>query len=100
MVMLCVCRAVNQTLMWLRSSDGVEVMGVEWVGVVGAMGVAMVTGLFGVLISRLRKENTEQHAANQAKLEMIAGDVVEMRDDVREVRSAQQRHLEWHAEVA
>jgi hypothetical protein len=75
-------------------------MGVEWVGVIGATATATITGLFGILISRLRKENTEQHTANQAKLEHIAVDVCEVKDDVREVRSSQQRHLEWHAEVA
>ena len=75
-------------------------MGVEWVGVIGATATATITGLFGILISRLRKENTEQHAENQAKLEHIAVDVCEVKDDVREVRSAQRRHLEWHAEVA
>jgi uncharacterized membrane-anchored protein YhcB (DUF1043 family) len=75
-------------------------MGIEWVGAIGAIGAASVTGLFGVLITRLRKENTEQHAANQAKLETISEDVGEVKMDVREVRSAQQRHLEWHAEVA
>jgi hypothetical protein len=75
-------------------------MGVEWVGVIGATATASVTGLFGVLIARLRKENTEQHAVNQAKLEAIGTDVCEVKGDVREVRSAQQRHLEWHAEVA
>ena len=75
-------------------------MGIEWVGAIGAVGAASVTGLFGVLIARLRKENTEQHAANQAKLEAIGTDVCEVKGDVREVPSAQQRHLEWHAEVA
>ena len=75
-------------------------MGIEWVGAIGAVGAASVTGLCGVLIARLRKENTEQHAANQAKLEAIGTDVCEVKGDVREVRSAQQRHLEWHAEVA
>lgn len=75
-------------------------MGIEWVGAIGAIGAASVTGLFGVLITRLRRENTEQHAANQAKLEAIGTDVIEVKGDVREVRSSQQRHLEWHAEVA
>ena len=36
--------------------------------------------------------------ANQEMLESIAVDVGEVKDDVREVRSSQQRHLEWHAE--
>jgi hypothetical protein len=75
-------------------------MGVEWVSAVGLVSAALVTGVFAVLASRLRKENTAQHAANQVKLEAIGTDVIEVKGDVREVRSSQQRHLEWHAEVA
>ena len=75
-------------------------MGVEWVSAVGLVSAALVTGVFAVLASRLRKENTAQHAVNQAKLEAIGTDVIEVKGDVREVRSSQQRHLEWHAEVA
>jgi hypothetical protein len=75
-------------------------MGVEWVSAIGLVSAALVTGVFAVLASRLRKENTAQHAANQVKLEAIGTDVIEVKGDVREVRSSQQRHLEWHAEVA
>ena len=74
-------------------------MGIEWVGAIGAIAAAVVTGLFN-LIRKTVRENTNQHAANQIKLEAIGTDVREVKDDVREVRSAQQRHLEWHAEVA
>jgi hypothetical protein len=74
-------------------------MGIEWVGAIGATAAAVVTGLFN-LIRKTVRENTNQHAANQIKLEAIGTDVREVKDDVREVRSAQQRHLEWHAEVA
>jgi hypothetical protein len=74
-------------------------MGVEWVGAIGAITAAVVTGLFN-LVRKTVRENTNQHAANQAKLEAIGTDVIEVKGDVREVRSAQRRHLEWHAEVA
>jgi len=71
---------------------------VEWLGAFGVVTAALITGVFTVVASRLRRENTEQHAANQAKLESVGRDVVEVRDDVKEVRGYQVRHLEWHAE--
>jgi len=70
----------------------------EWAGAFGAIGAALVSGVFAVLITRLRRENTDQHAANQAKLEAIGDDIGEVKTDVRDVRSSQIRHLEWHAE--
>jgi len=70
----------------------------EWAGAFGAIGAALVSGIFAVLITRLRRENTDQHAANQAKLEAIGDDIGEVKTDVRDVRSSQIRHLEWHAE--
>jgi len=70
----------------------------EWLGAVGIVTASVITGIFTVIASRLRRENTEQHAANQAKLESVGRDVVEVRDDVKEVRGHQMRHLEWHAE--
>ncbi len=73
-------------------------MTAEWVGAIGLVAAAGVTGLFALIGTRLRRENTEQHAANLAKLEAISDDVGEVKTDVREVRSSQQRHLEWHAE--
>jgi uncharacterized membrane-anchored protein YhcB (DUF1043 family) len=70
----------------------------EWAGAFGAIGAALVSGVFAILITRLRRENTDQHAANQAKLEAIGNDIGEVKTDVRDVRSSQTRHLEWHAE--
>ena len=72
----------------------------EWVGPLGLVGAALITGLFTLIASRLRRENTAQHAANQAKLEAIGSDVCEVKEDVREVRGAQRHHLQWHAEKA
>jgi len=71
---------------------------IEWIGVVGTIGAALVGGVFVVIAAALRRENTEQHAANQAKLEAIGDDMTEVKTDVREVRASQSRHLEWHAE--
>ena len=70
----------------------------EWLGAFGVVTAALITGIFTVAANRLRRENTAQHAANQAKLESVGRDVCEVRDDVKEVRGYQVRHLEWHAE--
>ena len=68
----------------------------EWVGPLGLVGAALITGLFTVIAGRLRRENTAQHAANQAKLESIGVDVSEVKWDVRHVKDSHERHLEWH----
>ena len=68
----------------------------EWVGPLGLVGAALITGLFTLVASRLRRENTAQHAANQAKLESIGVDVSEVKWDVRHVKDSHERHLEWH----
>jgi hypothetical protein len=68
----------------------------EWVGPLGLVGAALITGLFTVIANRLRRENTSQHAANQAKLEAIGMDVIEVKTDVRHVKDSHDRHLEWH----
>lgn len=70
----------------------------EWIGAVGTVTAAIVGGIFIVIAAVFRRENTSQHAANQAKLEAIGADVCEVKDDVKEVRGSQTRHLEWHAE--
>ena len=70
----------------------------EWVGPLGLVGAALITGLFTLIAGRLRRENTAQHAANQAKLEAIGVDVVEVKTDVRHVKDSHDRHLEWHLE--
>ena len=69
----------------------------EWIGALGTVAAALVGGVFVVLAAALRRENTAQPAANQAKLEAIGTDVCEVKEDVREVRGAQQQHLQWHA---
>ena len=70
----------------------------EWVGPLGLVGAALITGLFTVIASRLRRENTSQHAANQIRLEAIGADVSEVKWDVRHVKDSQESHLEWHLE--
>jgi|TARA_B110001454_G_scaffold40792_1_gene40123 hypothetical protein len=68
----------------------------EWVGSLGLVGAALVTGLFTVIANRLRRENTSQHAANQIKLEAIGVDVREVKWDIRHVKDSHDHHLEWH----
>jgi len=68
----------------------------EWVGSLGLVGAALITGVFTVIANRLRRENTSQHAANLNKLEAIGADVSEVKIDVRDVKNSHDRHLEWH----
>lgn len=68
----------------------------EWVGPLGLVGAALITGLFTVIASRLRRENTAQHAANLARLEAIGVDVIEVKTDVKDVKRSHDRHVEWH----
>jgi len=81
----------------------------EWAAIFGGSGAALITGVFAVFINRFRRENTRQHdesntlraeghADNLAKMEDIAERITEVRDDVKEVRSWQFDHLEWHAD--
>ena len=64
-------------------------------GLVLAAGISAVAS---VLVAKLRTDNTTQHQTNLDRLQDIACDVGEVKTDVREVRQAQNRHLEWHAE--
>ena len=68
----------------------------EWVGPLGLIGAALITGLFTVIANRLRRENTSKHAANQIKLEAIGVDVREVKWDIRHVKDSHDHHLEWH----
>ena len=71
---------------------------IDWVGFAGLIGAALISGVFAVLATRYRRENTSQHAANQVRLNGIADDITEIGKDIRSVREWQHRHLEWHAE--
>ena len=75
-------------------------MGAEIIGAVGLIAAATVSGILALLGKRFRDENNEQHAQNLNMLEMIIDDVGEVKDEVREVRDSQNRHLEWHLEKA
>tara|TARA_R100000808_G_scaffold4752_3_gene15056 strand:+ start:2838 stop:3086 length:249 start_codon:yes stop_codon:yes gene_type:complete len=58
-------------------------MGAEWVGALGIVAAAVVTGLFGLILSRFRRENTDQHASTtqalgrlENKMDVVSEDVV------------------------
>jgi len=70
----------------------------EWIGAVGAAGSALISGIFIMIAARLRRENSDQHSANQVKMEAIGEDVREVKVDVRAVRDSHTDHLKWHAE--
>lgn len=70
----------------------------EWIGFAGLIAASTVSGVFAILASRYRRENTAQHSANHVRLGAIADDVSEIGKDIRSVREWQHRHLEWHAE--
>jgi len=71
----------------------------EWVGAIGLVGAAVVTGVFTVIASRFRREMTVVHDANTVRMEGLVEDVSEVKADVKEVRKDFHRHLEWHAGV-
>ena len=70
----------------------------EWIGFAGLVAAALISGVFAVVASKYRRENTAQHAANQVRLDAIGTDISGISKDVRSVREWQHRHLEWHAE--
>ena len=50
----------------------------ELISAIGLVSAAAVTGIFSLIASRLRKENTEQHSAAIQKLDDIQETVSEM----------------------
>ena len=50
----------------------------ELISAIGLVAAAAVTGIFSLIASRLRKENTEQHSAAIQKLDDIQETVSEM----------------------
>lgn len=76
----------------------------EWAAIFGGSGAALVTGVFTVMLAKLRRDNTAQHEtamqrreqghqenmelrmAAKQQLDDMSGRLNEIRDDVREVR--------------
>lgn len=71
-------------------------MGVEWVGAFGVIAAAVVTGMFGVVLNRLRSENTEQHNMVTIGLNRLEGKVDTVQDDVTGLTVWTRVHEEHH----
>jgi DNA-binding transcriptional MocR family regulator len=71
-------------------------MGAEWVGAFGVVAAALVTGLFGVVLNRLRSENTEQHNMVANGLNRLEGKVDTVQNDVTGLTVWTRVHEEHH----
>lgn len=71
-------------------------MGAEWVGALGVVGAACVTGFFGVALRRLNRDNTEQHDRSMNKLDYLTGRVEGVSDDVTGLTVWTRVHDEKH----
>ena len=58
--------------------------------------VALITGPVVVVLQRLRKENTEQHAENGLLLRSIGRRVDKIGEEVHEISGELREHLGWH----
>lgn len=66
---------------------------VEWIVPVV---VAVISGPIVVVLQRLRKENTEQHAENSLLLRSIGRRVDRIGDKVDDINEELHKHLGWH----
>lgn len=62
----------------------------EWVAILVPVIVALIAGPITVMLKRLDRRNTEQHAANMDVLHDIHG-------KVERIDSRLDSHIEWHA---
>lgn len=58
--------------------------------------VAVITGPVVVVLQKLRRENTEQHAENGLLLRSIGRRVDRIGEEVHEVAGELREHLGWH----
>jgi hypothetical protein len=58
--------------------------------------VAVISGPIVVVLQRLRKENTEQHAENGIMLRSIGRRVDKIGDEVHKISGELREHLGWH----
>ena len=81
----------------------------EWAAIFGGTGAATVTGIFALVLHRVKRDSSRQHLAdaknraaghteNLRLMNDIGERVNEIRGDVKEVHRRQNDHLEWHAE--
>lgn len=71
-------------------------MGAEWIGALGVVGAAFVTGFFGVALRRLNRDNTEQHDRSITKLDYLTDRVEGVSEDVTGLTVWTRVHDEKH----
>ncbi len=71
-------------------------MGIELVAAVGAVAVALVTGVFTLLTSRSRKENESAHSQNYSVLKSIDKRTVAIDRKLDETSERLAAHEGWH----
>ncbi len=71
-------------------------MGAEWVGAFGVVAAALVTGVFGMGMSRFRKENTDQHASTTEALGRLENKMDCVSEDVTGLTVWSRVHDEKH----
>jgi len=64
---------------------------------VGPIGVLVVVVAWALISRRTGNGQADRYQVVVAKLDALRDDIVEIRDDVRELRSGLVRHLEDHA---
>lgn len=63
-----------------------------WVPII----VAVITGPVVVLLEKLRKENTQQHAESRSLLDNLVVNVLDLKDSIHEHRQEFKEHLLDH----
>ena len=71
-------------------------MGVEWIGAIGLVAAAVVTGLFSINLRRLNHDNTEQHNRSIDKLDHLTNKVEDVAEDVTGLTVWTKVHDEKH----
>ena len=65
--------------------------------IVGPIGVLVVVVAWAIISRRHGNGQVDRYQVVVAKLDGLRDDIVEIRDDVRELRSGLVRHLEYHS---
>jgi DNA-binding transcriptional MocR family regulator len=68
----------------------------EWVAALGLVAASTVTGVFGVVLTRLRSENTEQHGIVANGLDRLEGKVDVVQGDITGLTVWTRVHEEHH----
>jgi hypothetical protein len=69
---------------------------VEWVGAIGVIAAAIVTGLFSMNLRRLNRDNTEQHNRSIDKLDHLSNQVEGVAENVTGLTVWTKVHDEKH----